>query len=265
MFRIHSLIVTLGTGTFLHGLTLYVSDSMTISGISDWLMDLVIVDRLLGIPLEFYYALLLCILVWYVFEYTAIGRQMLFVGRGREVARLSGINTDRVRRGCLVVSSFMGALAGVLVRGHAGRGRPGLRRIVSAAGFRRGLSRVHQHHARTFQCVGIGDRGLLPGGGHHRAGVHGRQQLRAGHVLWRRIGPGGHPVAIGPRPRRAAILARLGRRFAMYPANGVRDLVGYGRTPPDPQWPNGARLALNFVLNIEEGSEYSIENGDGVL
>ena len=49
----------------------------------------------------------------------------------------------------------------------------------------------------------------------------------------------------------------------MYPANSVRDLVGYGRTPPDPQWPNGARLALNFVLNIEEGSEYSIENGDG--
>ena len=49
----------------------------------------------------------------------------------------------------------------------------------------------------------------------------------------------------------------------MYPANGVRDLAGYGRTPPDPKWPNGARLALNFVLNIEEGSEYSIGNGDG--
>ena len=49
----------------------------------------------------------------------------------------------------------------------------------------------------------------------------------------------------------------------MYPANSVRDLVGYGRTPPHPRWPNGARLALNFVLNIEEGSEYSIENGDG--
>ncbi len=49
----------------------------------------------------------------------------------------------------------------------------------------------------------------------------------------------------------------------MYPANGVRDLVGYGRTPPDPQWPGGARLALNFVLNIEEGTEYSFDNGDG--
>lgn len=45
--------------------------------------------------------------------------------------------------------------------------------------------------------------------------------------------------------------------------NGHRDLVGYGRNPPDPQWPDGARLAVNFVLNIEEGSEYSIGDGDG--
>jgi putative urate catabolism protein len=43
-----------------------------------------------------------------------------------------------------------------------------------------------------------------------------------------------------------------------------RDLIGYGPTPPDPQWPNGARLALNFVLNYEEGSEYSIGDNDGV-
>jgi allantoinase len=49
----------------------------------------------------------------------------------------------------------------------------------------------------------------------------------------------------------------------MYPVNGERDLIGYGRTPPNPRWPNGARLALNFVLNIEEGTEYAIGNGDG--
>jgi len=41
-----------------------------------------------------------------------------------------------------------------------------------------------------------------------------------------------------------------------------RDLVGYGGRPPDPKWPNGARLAINFVLNYEEGSEYSVANGD---
>ncbi|MDQ0393982.1 allantoinase PuuE [Labrys monachus] len=43
-----------------------------------------------------------------------------------------------------------------------------------------------------------------------------------------------------------------------------RDLIGYGAHPPDPKWPNGARLALNFVLNFEEGSEYSIGDGDGL-
>ena len=42
-----------------------------------------------------------------------------------------------------------------------------------------------------------------------------------------------------------------------------RDLVGYGEFPPDPQWPNGARLALNFVINFEEGSEYNVHDGDG--
>lgn len=42
-----------------------------------------------------------------------------------------------------------------------------------------------------------------------------------------------------------------------------RDLVGYGRRPPHPRWPNGARVAVQFVLNIEEGAESSIVNGDG--
>jgi len=42
-----------------------------------------------------------------------------------------------------------------------------------------------------------------------------------------------------------------------------RDLVGYGATPPDPRWPNGARIAVQFVINYEEGAERSIELGDG--
>ena len=42
-----------------------------------------------------------------------------------------------------------------------------------------------------------------------------------------------------------------------------RDMVGYGGRPPDPKWPNGARLAVNFVWNYEEGSEYSVPDGDG--
>lgn len=41
-----------------------------------------------------------------------------------------------------------------------------------------------------------------------------------------------------------------------------RDFVGYGDHPPDPKWPGGARLALNFVINYEEGSEPSLEDGE---
>lgn len=41
-----------------------------------------------------------------------------------------------------------------------------------------------------------------------------------------------------------------------------RDLIGYGRTPPHAQWPGGARIALQFVLNYEEGSENCVLHGD---
>jgi putative urate catabolism protein len=41
-----------------------------------------------------------------------------------------------------------------------------------------------------------------------------------------------------------------------------RNLIGYGATPPHPNWPNNARIALSFVLNYEEGAENSILHGD---
>ena len=43
----------------------------------------------------------------------------------------------------------------------------------------------------------------------------------------------------------------------------ARDMAGYGRTPPDPEWPGGARIALQIVLNYEEGGERSVLHGDG--
>ncbi len=46
--------------------------------------------------------------------------------------------------------------------------------------------------------------------------------------------------------------------FTDYP----RDLAGYGRTPPDPRWPGQARVAVQFVVNFEEGGENSILHGD---
>ena len=41
-----------------------------------------------------------------------------------------------------------------------------------------------------------------------------------------------------------------------------RDMRGYGRTPPDPKWPDDARVAVQFVINYEEGAENCILHGD---
>src|SRR6202166_1979895 len=48
------------------------------------------------------------------------------------------------------------------------------------------------------------------------------------------------------------------KRVMSYP----RDLVGYGANPPQADWPGGARIAVQIVMNYEEGSEYSIPDGD---
>lgn len=147
-FRINSMIVTLGVGTFVHGVTLWFGNQETISGISSGLVEAVIVRRLFGVPLSFYYALTLCVIIWYVFSYTVLGRRLLFVGRGREIARLSGIRVDRLRWGCFIVSGLMGAIAGILYVG-----------TVAAADPNSGLSFLLPAFAAAF----LGATSINPG------------------------------------------------------------------------------------------------------
>jgi len=123
-FRVHSLIVTLGVGTFLHGITLWISDSQTIGGVARGLMQWSIIERFLGIPIAFYYAIGLAAMMWYVLSYTAFGQQLLFTGRGREVGRLSGIAVGRVRLLSFVASGVMGAIAGLIYTGTTGSANP---------------------------------------------------------------------------------------------------------------------------------------------
>jgi len=120
----NAFIVTLGMGTLLLGITLLISNDQTFAGISTGLVNVVVVDRFLGIPLEFYYALGLCLVLWWVFEHTTVGRRLLFVGSGREVARLSGVRVNRMRVGSLVAAGFLAALAGILFAGTSGAANP---------------------------------------------------------------------------------------------------------------------------------------------
>lgn len=122
--RIPSLVVTLGTTSVITGIVQWMTNSSTIGGISPTLIDLVVRGRLFGISYAFYYVIAIALVIWVVFEYTPLGRRILFVGRGREVARLSGIDVAKVRCGSLVASGVLAAAGGVIYAGLLGAADP---------------------------------------------------------------------------------------------------------------------------------------------
>jgi ribose transport system permease protein len=119
-----SLVATLGTGTLLSGAGYGVSNSVTIGGIAPGLIRFA-TTQVVGLPLTFFYGVLVCVAVWYVFDYTPLGRYLVFVGEGREVARLAGLRVDAIRAGSLIACAFIASVAGVLQAGVVGAADPG--------------------------------------------------------------------------------------------------------------------------------------------
>ena len=109
-----SLIVTLGSASFFLGLAELISSS-TIVSVSSKTFSNIALHSFLGLPLSFYYGLILCAGFAYVLTWMPIGRHVVFVGANREVARLAGINVDRVHAGSYIAASFIAGLAGILL------------------------------------------------------------------------------------------------------------------------------------------------------
>ena len=119
-----TLIVTLAMSSLVAGVTAWISNNGTITGLSPVIVRLVVGDHFLGVSLEFYYGLAVCLIVFYLLRYTPLGRRMLIIGQARDVALLSGINVRRVRIGSLVFCSTMAGLAGILYAGTSGSAEP---------------------------------------------------------------------------------------------------------------------------------------------
>jgi len=109
-----SLIVTLGTASLFLGLAELISSS-TIVSVSNKTFSDIALHNVLGLPLSFHYGLILCAGFAYVLTWMPIGRHIVFVGANREVARLAGINVDRIRAGSYIVASLVAGLAGILL------------------------------------------------------------------------------------------------------------------------------------------------------
>jgi ribose transport system permease protein len=148
LLGLDSFVTTLGMSAVASGVVLWISGSRTIGGVSNDLVDPVVVRRFLGIPLGFYYGLGLCVVLWYVLEFTPLGRRLLFVGRGRRVARLSGVRVGRMRFGALAASGLVAAGAGVLYAGSTGGADP-----TSGASFL----------LPAFAAAFLGATGIVPG------------------------------------------------------------------------------------------------------
>jgi ribose transport system permease protein len=119
-----SIIVTLGSGTLLAGITLAIADSKVVTGIAPSVISFMAKPRLFSIPAPFYCAVLLTVAAWFVLQHTPLGRRMVFIAENREVARLAGLQVNRIRAGALVATATLGGLAGVVLAGTNGAANP---------------------------------------------------------------------------------------------------------------------------------------------
>jgi ribose transport system permease protein len=124
-FNANSFIITLGTGTVLSGLAEWMSHELTITGVSASLSNVTFTDEFLDIPLEFYFGLVVMLVMWYLLTYTPFGQRALFIGQSREVARLSGFKVGAARIQGFVIAGGIAALSGILFVGTTGSATPG--------------------------------------------------------------------------------------------------------------------------------------------
>jgi ribose transport system permease protein len=123
-FDTNPLIITLAMGSVYDGIAFWLPNQLSIPGISPNLTDWTIARHLLGIPLDFWYGVVLMLIMFYVLTFTPFGQRSLFVGQSREVARLSGFKVNRTRFWAFVVAGLIAAIGGVLSDGVYGTATP---------------------------------------------------------------------------------------------------------------------------------------------
>ncbi len=116
---VNGLIVTLGSGSLMLGVSLLISDSQTVSGLSVNFgkIDLYSIG---GLPISFFYGIVLAAIFAYIVSFTPLGRHMTFVGASREVARLAGVRVNRIRFLSYVASGLLCSLGGILLAASLG-------------------------------------------------------------------------------------------------------------------------------------------------
>lgn len=113
------IIVTLGSGTLMLGISLWMANLGMVSGLPASFAAITL-RSVGGLPVSFYYGAVLVIIFTYILGATPLGQHMRFIGANREVARLSGIRVNRIRFGAFVIGAVLAGIGGVLLAAGIG-------------------------------------------------------------------------------------------------------------------------------------------------
>jgi ribose transport system permease protein len=119
--RIDPFIATLGTNSILAAMIVLISNNQNVLGVPESFASLS-TDKIATIPLPVFYVIGLSLAIWYVLEWTPIGRRLYATGGGRLVANLAGIRTNAYVICSFIASATIAAAAGILVVASVGTG-----------------------------------------------------------------------------------------------------------------------------------------------
>jgi ribose transport system permease protein len=114
---VSSFVTTLGMMTALGGAAYAITNSEVVFGIEGTIITIG-AHMFLGFPLLTWYGWIFAVVLWYVYQWTPVGRYMLFVGGSPDSARLTGLRVDRIRILAFVASGVLSALCGILLAGY---------------------------------------------------------------------------------------------------------------------------------------------------
>ena len=121
--RVNPLITTLGTMATFRGLAYIISEGKSI-GVYNSNFESMGKDTLLGIPAPFIAAFIMCLVIYFILDFTVFGRRIYAVGGNSYISELFGINSNRIKILAFIISGVTAAIAGVFTTARMKTGAP---------------------------------------------------------------------------------------------------------------------------------------------
>jgi ribose transport system permease protein len=122
--RVDSFIATLGMSSILLAGVKAITNGAFISGAAGGTFSGFGQNKVWGLPLPVFYMVGIGLVLWWVLEYTPVGRYLYGIGGNPQAARLAGVRVNRITTGAFVTSGVVSAFAGVVLAAELGSGSP---------------------------------------------------------------------------------------------------------------------------------------------